>query len=58
MAKGAVSRHPTADSCFAWSVPASENSGERFYAVLRTAEVDTAEKVLRASIVADHRRAK
>lgn len=58
--KGTVSlfsltEHPLATQCYAWSVPASGEARERFYAVLHTAEVDTPEKAVRASIVADAR---
>jgi hypothetical protein len=31
-----LSGHPTAERCYAWSVPASKGAPERFYAVLHT----------------------
>jgi hypothetical protein len=48
--------HPTAQSCYAWSDPPHDGHRERFYAVLRTPEIDTPDKAVRASIVADARR--
>jgi len=56
--KGIVSQfelhgHPTATICYAWAVPAKDNAREKFYAVLHTSEVNSAEKAVRASIVAD-----
>ena len=50
-----LSGHPTAQTCYAWSVPPDTEHRERFYAVLRTPEVDTPEKAVRAAIVAEHR---
>lgn len=50
----ALRGHPTASKCYAWSVPATSTSKEKFYAVLQTTEVDTPEKAVRASIVAEH----
>lgn len=51
-----IAGHPSAKHCYAWSAPSSEGSGERFYAVLKTADIDSPEKAVRASIVADARR--
>ena len=48
--------HPTAKTCYAWSVPVTNDAPERFYAVLHAAEVNSPEKAVRASIVADHRK--
>ena len=45
--------HPIASRCYAWSVPATANTKEKFYAVLETAIIDSPEKAVRASIVAD-----
>ena len=58
--QGTVSRfelagHPTATLCYAWSVPATDDRRERFVAVLHTPDVDSAEKAVRAAIVAEHR---
>ena len=47
--------HPTASRCYAWSVPATATTKEKFYAVLQTPEVDSPEKAVRASIVIDSR---
>ena len=43
--------------CYAWSVPADDDRGERFCSVLQTTETNTPEKAVKASIVSDHRRA-
>lgn len=51
----ALTGHDTASNCYAWSVPATSDSRERFYAVLRTPDVDSPEKAVRASIIADAR---
>lgn len=48
-----LSGHASASRCYAWSVP--HEGVDRFYAVLQTPNVDTPEKAVRASIVADHR---
>jgi hypothetical protein len=58
--EGMVSRfelpgHPATEYCYAWSVPAAGDSKERFYAILHTPQVDSAEKAVRASIIADQR---
>jgi hypothetical protein len=45
--------HPSATICYAWSVLSDNEHGQRFYAVLHTAQVDSPEKAVRASIVAD-----
>lgn len=50
-----LSGHPTAETCYAWSVPPDDDHRERFYAVLRTPEIDSPEKAVRASIVSDQR---
>lgn len=47
--------HPTAKKCFAWSVPPTSSTKEKFYAVLMTPQIDTPEKAVRASIIADHK---
>ena len=57
---GLVSRfelhgHPSATVCYAWSEPATSKRGQRFYAVLQTPEINSPEKAVRASIVADHK---
>ena len=59
--KGLVSEfelrgHTTATRCYAWSVPATSNTRQRFYAVLHTPAVNTAAKAVQASIVADRHR--
>jgi hypothetical protein len=58
--KGLISRfelqgHPAADLCYAWSVPAANDSRPRFHAVLHTHEVNSAKKAVRAAFVADLR---
>lgn len=47
--------HPSATKCYAWSVPATDTSKQKFYAVLHTPDVDSPEKAVRASIVADRK---
>ena len=46
----ALHGHPTAAICYAWC---DRTSRQRFYAVLHTAEVDSPEKAVRASVVTD-----
>lgn len=57
--KGLVSKfrltgHQTSTHCYAWS--ASNDAGRaKYYAVLETKDVDSPEKAVRASIIADRR---
>ncbi len=56
--KGLVSRfelqgHPAAYLCYAWSVPTADARRQRFYAVLRTSEVNSAKKAVSASFTED-----
>lgn len=53
-----LSQHASATGCYAWSVPPTDGKPERFYAVLRTAEVSSPELAVRAAIVADHRKSR
>lgn len=48
-----IKGHDKADKCFAWSAPIEGSKKRRFYAVLNIAPVDSPEKAVRASIVAD-----
>ncbi|MFZ5524971.1 MAG: hypothetical protein ACOY9D_12955 [Pseudomonadota bacterium] len=57
--KGTVSffeliEHPSASYCYAWSD--TNNSKQKFYAVLQTRQVDSPEKAVRASIISDQRK--
>lgn len=47
--------HPDADICYAWSSPVEGSDRRKFYAVLHIPPVDSPEKAVRASIVADHK---
>ncbi len=47
--------HPNADSCYAWSSLVEGSENRRFFAVLRTEQIDTPAKAVRAAIVSDAR---
>jgi hypothetical protein len=51
----ALSGHPQATKCYAWSSPIGGSTKRRYYAVLHISPVDSPEKAVRASIVHDHR---
>lgn len=50
----AIKGHPSAISCYAWSVPPGDGRGEQFYAVLHTKGVYSAAKAVRDSLIPDH----
>lgn len=41
------------DTCYAWSSPIEGSTKKRYYTVLKIPPIDTPEKAIRASIVAD-----
>jgi hypothetical protein len=51
-----LSDHPSATRCY-WSSPVEGSSKRRFFAVLQTPPVQTAEDAVRAAIIQVHRRA-
>jgi hypothetical protein len=51
----AISGHPTAKTCYAWSSEVPGSSNRQFYAVLKLGPVQTARDAVRASIVQTHR---
>jgi hypothetical protein len=48
--------HPKAARAYAWSSPIEGSTKRRYYAVLHVPPVDSPEKAVRASIVADHKK--
>lgn len=51
----ALSGHPTARVCFAWSAPVGDTHNRRFFAVLKLGPVQSARDAVRASIVQAYR---
>lgn len=51
----AVTGHPEAARCYAWSSPIEGSTKRRFFAVLPTPPVTSAVEAVRAAIVAEHR---
>lgn len=47
--------HPHAAKCYAWSFRIEGSTMRDYYAVLNIPPVDSAEKVVRAAIVQDHK---
>lgn len=52
----AITGHPQADKCYAWSSPIEGSMKRRYYAVLHVRSIDSPEKAFRAAIVHDHKR--
>jgi hypothetical protein len=50
--------HPKASRAYAWSSPIEGSTKRKFYAVLHVPPIDSPQKAVRASIVADSRRTK
>lgn len=50
----ALTGHPQAVKCYAWSSPIEGSTKRRYYAVLHVLPIDSPEKAVRASIVHDH----
>jgi hypothetical protein len=48
--------HPKATRAYAWSSPIEGSTKRRYYAVLHIPPIDSPEKAVRASIVADSKR--
>jgi hypothetical protein len=51
----ALSGHPTASTCYAWSSPVKGSDRRRFFAVLHKGPVKSARDAVRASIVQAYR---
>lgn len=51
----AIKGHDKADKCYAWSSPVEGSKKRRFYAVLNIPPIDSPEKAIRASIIAEYR---
>jgi hypothetical protein len=51
----ALSGHPTASTCYAWSSPVEGSDRRRFFAVLHEGPVKSARDAVRASIVQTYR---
>jgi hypothetical protein len=51
----ALSGHPTASTCYAWSSPVKGSGRRRFFAVLHEGPVKSARDAVRASIVQAYR---
>jgi len=54
----ALTGHPQATKCYAWSSPIEGSTKRRYYAVLHISPVDSPEKAVRAAIVQDTRTGK
>jgi hypothetical protein len=54
----ALSGHPSASRCYAWSSPVEGSDKRRFFAVLHQPPVSSALDAVRAAIVEEYRRAK
>jgi acetaldehyde dehydrogenase (acetylating) len=48
--------HPDTEICYAWSSAIEGSTKRRYYAVLKIPPIDTPEKAIRASIVADFKK--
>jgi hypothetical protein len=47
--------HPTATRCYAWSSPVGDSKKRRFFAVLHSEPVTSAQAAVRAAIVQEYR---
>jgi hypothetical protein len=47
--------HPTATRCYAWSSPIGESEKRRFFAVLHSPPITSAQAAVRAAIVQEYR---
>jgi hypothetical protein len=54
----ALTGHPQAEKCYAWSSPIEGSTKRRYYAILHIPPIDSPEKAIRASIVHDHKSGK
>lgn len=54
----AITGHPQADKCYAWSSPIEGSTKRRYYTVLHVPPIDSPEKAVRASIVQDYKSGK
>ncbi len=48
-----IEGNPKADKCYAWSSPIEGSTKRRYYAVLKIPPIDSPERAVRASVVAD-----
>src|SRR5690242_17635950 len=53
-----LAAHPKASRAYAWSSPIEGSSKRKFYAVLHLPPIDSPQKAVRASIIADAKTAK